>query len=153
MSDEVILPQAVEADAPAIRELTRSAYAKWVPIIGREPTPMTADYEAAVRKHRFDLLYLGGELAALIETISEADHLLIENIAVAPAFQGRGLGRRLLAHAEAIAASSGYGEVRLYTNESFAENVRLYLRFGYEITRKEEYMGGFTVHMRKPIER
>ena len=29
------LRQAVAADAPAIRELTREAYAKWVPVIGR----------------------------------------------------------------------------------------------------------------------
>ena len=31
------LRQAVAADAPAIRDLTRAAYAKWVPLIGREP--------------------------------------------------------------------------------------------------------------------
>ena len=37
------LRQAVPADAPAIRELTRAAYAKWIPLIGREPKPMTAD--------------------------------------------------------------------------------------------------------------
>ena len=41
--------RAGEADAAAVRELTRSAYAKWVPLIGREPMPMTADYERAVR--------------------------------------------------------------------------------------------------------
>ena len=94
MSGKVRLRQAADADAPAILTLTRAAYAKWVPVIGREPKPMTADYAAAVRDHRIDLLYLGDDLAALIETIREADHLLIENVAVAPAFQGRGFGRR-----------------------------------------------------------
>ena len=48
--------RAGEADAAAVRELTRSAYAKWVPLIGREPMPMTADYERAVREHMVDLL-------------------------------------------------------------------------------------------------
>ena len=33
------------ADAAAIRDLTRSAYSKWVPLI--EPTPMTAVIDAA----------------------------------------------------------------------------------------------------------
>ncbi len=49
------LRRAVDDDAPAIREPTRVAYAKWVPVIGREPKPMTADYKVAVRRHRIDL--------------------------------------------------------------------------------------------------
>jgi GNAT superfamily N-acetyltransferase len=115
----LLRPAAVE-DAAAIRSLTREAYSKWVPVIGREPWPMTADYAEAVQKHRIDLLYLGGKLAALIEMIPEADHLLIENVAVSPAFQGRGLGRKLMAHAEQVAATLGHSEVKLYTNKLFA---------------------------------
>ena len=105
--------RAVPADAAAVQEVTRMAYAKWIPVIGREPRPMTADYDAAVREHLVDLLYVRGQLAALIETIPEADHLLIENVAVLPSLQGRGLGRRLMAHAEALATSLGLPEVRL----------------------------------------
>jgi ribosomal protein S18 acetylase RimI-like enzyme len=143
--------QAVAGDAAAIRALTRAAYAKWVPVIGREPLPMVADYEAAVAKHRFDLLYVDGVLAALIETIAKDDHLLIENVAVDPAFQKRGLGRKLMAHAETVAAQAGYGMLRLYTNKSFAENVTLYQRLGYVVDREEEFRGGFTVYMSKRI--
>jgi ribosomal protein S18 acetylase RimI-like enzyme len=143
------LRQASAADTPAIRRLTRSAYAKWVPIVGREPKPMTADYVAAVGKHRFDLLYVEGVLAALIETIPEIDHLLIENVAVSPAFQGRGLGRRLMGHAEQLAASSGLGEIKLYTNKLFAENVELYRRLGYRVDREEVLPVGTVVHMSK----
>ncbi|NJO22915.1 MAG: GNAT family N-acetyltransferase [Sphingomonadales bacterium] len=143
--------QGVAGDAAAIRALTRAAYAKWVPVIGREPLPMSADYEAAVAKHRFDLLYVDGELAALIETIAKEDHLLVENVAVDPAFQKRGLGRRLMAHAEAVAAQAGYGVLRLYTNKQFAENVALYRRLGYRVDREEAFRGGCTVHMSKEI--
>ena len=64
------------ADASAIRALTREAYAKWVPVIGREPKPMMVDYAEAMQKHRIDLLYLDGELAALIEMIPTADYFL-----------------------------------------------------------------------------
>ena len=102
--------RARQDDAPAIRELTRSAYAKWVPLIGREPTPMTADYDRAVREHMIDLLFVDGELTALIETVSRADHLLIANVAVSPAFQGRGYGGLLLDHAEHLAALLGLPE-------------------------------------------
>src|ERR1700759_2328098 len=128
MGDREILRLGTAADAEAIRELTRAAYAKWVPMIGRKPKPMTADYAAALTRHRFDLLHVDGMLAALIETVAEAGPLLIENVAVAPAFQGRGLGRRLMAHAEALAATAGLREMRLYTNKRFAENIRLYER-------------------------
>ena len=125
MSEVIELRQATTADAAAIRSLTREAYAKWVQVVGREPTPMKADYEAAVRKHRFDLLYVGSVLAALIETIDEGDQLLIENVAVSPEFQRRGLGSKLVAHAEGIAASLGYQRIWLYTNDRFTGNARL----------------------------
>jgi GNAT superfamily N-acetyltransferase len=145
------LRQAVAGDAAAIRALTRAAYAKWVPVIGREPLPMAADYEAAVAQHRFDLLYVEGTLAALIETIAKDDHLLVENVAVDPAFQRRGLGRTLMAHAETVAAALGFGQVKLYTNKLFAENVVLYQRLGYRVDREEAFKGGFTVYMSKRI--
>jgi ribosomal protein S18 acetylase RimI-like enzyme len=151
MRENLSLLPATAEDADAIRALTRDAYAKWVPVIGREPLPMRADYAAAVRKHRIDLLHLGGKLVALIEMIQQSDHLLIENVAVAPSFQGRGFGRRLLAHAEQVAASLGQSEIRLYTNKHFAENLRLYQAQGYRIEREEAFMGGFTVHMSKRL--
>ncbi|MFI5000670.1 MAG: GNAT family N-acetyltransferase [Reyranellales bacterium] len=151
MTEAVVLRLAVGSDAPAIRELTRKAYAKWVPLIGREPKPMTADYAEAVRAHRIDLLYVAGELAALIETISEPDHLLIENVAVSPLFWGRGFGRKLMAHAEQVAASLGHGEIRLYTNKLFAENVQFYGRLGYRVDREETLKIGVAVHMSKSV--
>ena len=143
--------RALPSDAPAVRELTRAAYAKWIPAIGREPTPMTVDYDARVRDHRIELLHAGGRLAALIELVPEADHLLVENVAVLPAFQGQGHGRRLLAHAEEVAASLGLSTVRLYTNPLFAGNVQLYGRLGYQVDREEPYKGGVTVYMSKQL--
>ena len=145
------LRRANLADASAIRELTRAAYAKWVPMIGREPTPMTVDYNARVQDHLIDLLYAESQLAALIEMVSETDHLLIENVAVLPAFQGRGHGRRLMAHAEMIATSLGLSEMRLYTNTLFAQNVQLYRRLGYQVDREEPFKGSFTIYMTKPL--
>jgi GNAT superfamily N-acetyltransferase len=143
--EDAQIRRAVEADAAAIRELTRSAYAKWVPVLGREPTPMVADYDRAVREHMIDLLFLGARLVALIETVSKGDHL------VAPPFQGRGYGRLLLDHAERLAASLRLPELRLYTHERLVTNIELYGRLGYAIYREEPFMGGFRVHMSKRI--
>jgi ribosomal protein S18 acetylase RimI-like enzyme len=144
--------RATAADAVTVRELTRAAYAKWVPILGREPRPMTADYDAALRDHLVDLLRVDGEAVALIEMAPTADHLLIVNVAVVPAQQGRGHGRALMAHAEEVARSLNLSEVRLYTNALFAENLRLYRRLGYRVDREEQHpQFGVAVHMSKRL--
>jgi ribosomal protein S18 acetylase RimI-like enzyme len=138
--DALKLRRAVAEDAAAVRALTRAAYAKWVPLIGREPKPMQADYERAVCEHRIDLALRADELAGLIE-----------NVAVAPAFQGKGVGRRLMAHAERLAVELGRTELRLYTNARFTENVALYRRLGYRIDREESGPLGLAVYMSKPV--
>ena len=151
MSETYEMRRATAADAAAVRALTREAYAKWVPVIGREPKPMTADFKAAIRDHRIDLLCQGERVVALIETIAEAAALLIENVAVSPDCQGRGLGRRLMAHAERLAAEVGYGQIRLYTNARFAENIAFYQRLGYAIRREEPFLDGRVIHMSKTL--
>lgn len=150
--DNEWLRRAEPADAEAIGALTREAYAKWVPLIGRQPLPMTIDYAEALKAHRFDLLHVGEDLAALIETVADEDQLLVVNVAVRPACQGRGLGVRLMALAEQIAADAGLSGVRLYTNQRFAANIALYASLGYRIDREEALNGGVAVHMSKRIE-
>jgi GNAT superfamily N-acetyltransferase len=152
VADDFQLRPATPADAAAIRKLTRAAYARWVPLSGREPKPMTVDYDAAVLIHRFDLLYLAGDLAALIETVDEGEVLLVENVAVAPDQQGRGLGTRMLALADELALSQGKRRIRLYTNRLWTQNVRLYLKLGYVIDREEDVRPGLVrVHMSKAL--
>lgn len=134
-----------------MRDLTRKAYVKWCDVIGREPLPMTADYDHAVRHHVIDLAFIDGELAGLVEMIPRADDLLIENVCVDPAAQGGGLGRRLVAHAEEEARKRGHAMVRLYTNKLFAANLSFYAGLGYEIEREEPFRGGTTVYFRKSL--
>ncbi len=137
----------------AVRELTRLAYAKWVPIIGREPLPMTADYDRAVLDHFIDLLEEDGELLALVELVPKDDHLLILNLAVRPDQQGRGRGERLLAHADEVARGLGLSEVRLYTNAAFASNLAFYAKRGFEEYERGSILpGSTTVFMRKTVQ-
>ncbi|TPN45915.1 MULTISPECIES: GNAT family N-acetyltransferase [unclassified Mesorhizobium] len=144
---------AEPADAAAIRDIVRSAYGKWVPLIGREPLPMRADYEKAVAEHPFDLAIEEGRIVGMIETMLADDHLWIENICVAPEAQGRGIGRLLLERAERKAIKAGRPLLRLLTNGAFEANVSLYKRHGYTIDREEPFMGGMTVYMSKKLTR
>ncbi|WP_224705558.1 GNAT family N-acetyltransferase [Devosia aquimaris] len=143
--------QATASDAPAITALVRAAYARWVPLIGREPMPMRVDYAEALTRHRIDLLVVDDGLVGLIETLQHPDHLWIENIAVEPQCQGRGHGRMLLAHAEQRAREAGCGELRLLTNAAFASNVALYERTGFHVGRSEPFMGGTTLYLSKRL--
>jgi N-acetylglutamate synthase-like GNAT family acetyltransferase len=131
------LRRATPDDAAAVRVLVRAAYAKWVPIIGREPRPMTADYDHAVRNHIVDLLFVDDGLAAVIEMVVEPECVLIENVAVRPDQAGRGHGHALMAHAVEVARSIGRKRLRLYTNRLMAENIALYQRLGYATDREE----------------
>lgn len=47
--NDLVFRRAGEDDAEIVRTLTHAAYAKWVPVIGRNPKPMNADCEHAVR--------------------------------------------------------------------------------------------------------
>ena len=143
--------RAGAADAIAVRELTRLAYAKWIPIIGREPKPMGADYDVAVRDNLIDLLIDQGSVVGLIEMIPSDYHLLIENVAVRPDSQGNGFGHRLMLHAEAVAQQLRFAEVRLYTNSRFEENIRFYIRRGYAIDSRDQIPGGYRVNMSKRL--
>jgi ribosomal protein S18 acetylase RimI-like enzyme len=147
----ITMREAVAADAAAVRALTREAYTKWVAMTGREPLPMRVDYVEALAQHRFDLLEEDGVLVALIETERNDDHLLIVNVAVAPSHQKRGLGRQLLAHAEALARQERLVTLRLYTNARMVENIALYKSLGYAIDREEPAGTSIQVHMSKAL--
>jgi N-acetylglutamate synthase-like GNAT family acetyltransferase len=86
------LRRAVGDDLGQIEELVSAAYGKYVARIGRMPKPMTANYHAALVEHQLWVLDGGTLLAAVLELIPGDDYLLIENVAVNPAFQGNGLG-------------------------------------------------------------
>lgn len=138
-------------DAGEITALTHAAFAPWVPVIGREPLPMTVDYVQAVQAHQIDLFYQDGTLVALIEMVPEVDHLWIETIAVGPGQQGRGLGLMLIAHAEEVARTLKKPELRLLTNAALVTNLRFYAMRGFAEERREPFRGGTVVHFHKTI--
>jgi GNAT superfamily N-acetyltransferase len=135
-------------DLPQIESLVEAAYAKYVPRIGMRPIPMDDDYEARVARGEAWVL---GDVDALIVLVPGEEWLLVDNVAVRPDLQGRGLGRRLLAFAEDEAVRRGYREVRLYTNEKMTENRALYARLGYEELQREMITGRHAVWMRKRL--
>ena len=77
-----------------------------------------------------------GAILGMIILIDRPDCLMLENVAVAEAAQGRGVGRRMIDHAEAEAIWRGHQRIRLYTHITMVENQGMYAHLGYvETTR------------------
>jgi GNAT superfamily N-acetyltransferase len=145
--------RATPADADAVSEITDLAYARYLPLLGRKPQPMTADHRAMIVDHQVWLLVEGDRTLAILELIDEPGCTLIYSAAVRPKVQKRGLGRRLLAWAEREASHAGHERIRLYTNARMEDNLMLYARLGYAETGREPYMGSTLVHMAKDLPR
>lgn len=97
---------------------------------------MSDDYEALIAAGAVWVAQDDGGLAGVLVLQTEADHLLVENLAVATDRQGAGLGSTLLTFAERRARCLRLSEVRLYTNEVMTENLRYYLRRGFVETHR-----------------
>ncbi len=142
---------ATEADAPEVAALVDRAYARWVPVIGRRPTPMEDDYAARCAAGQAFVLEREGALCGVLVLEDGPDHLWLDNVAVEPACQGQGIGRALLAFAEAEAQRRNFAELRLLTNELMASNIALYRALGYAETERREESGFRRVYMGKRL--
>lgn len=139
------------ADVTAIRSVADDAYGHYVERIGRMPAPMTADYAGLIGDGVVWVVEVEGEMAGFVVLRRASDHLLVSNVAIAPARQGTGLGRALLGHAETLARREGLAELRLYTHERMHENIALYTRLGWEEYGRAEHEGFRRVFMRRRL--
>jgi GNAT superfamily N-acetyltransferase len=137
----VMIRRAGPGDVDELGAIAAAAYQKYVPRIGKAPAPMTADYTQAVRDRQAWAALEDGQIVGFAIIIAQPGYLLLDNVAVLPAAQGRGIGTRLLALAEEQARGLGLREIRLYTNEAMTENLTYYPRHGYAQTHRAEQDG------------
>ena len=148
-ADMQTIRPALPEDAATVVRIVNDAYGMYIPRIGKPPGPMLEDYAALIAEGV--VWVIGDPPAGLIVLLSQADHLLLDNIAVDPAHHGAGLGRALLEFADAEARRRGFSELRLYTHEKMVENISLYARIGWEETGRAQQAGYDRVFFRKPI--
>jgi GNAT superfamily N-acetyltransferase len=150
------LRPATAADVPVLRSIAAAAYARYLPRMARPPAPVTADYDAAVRRGEVWLALgdnspAGSDPVGLIVLVPAPGYLLLENVAVIPSAQGRGAGSLLLQFAEVRARELGLTEIRLYTNAAMTENLAYYPRRGYHETGRGEQDGFSRVYFAKQL--
>lgn len=147
------LRRAEAEEESAVRDLVRACYAHYVPRIGREPMPMTDDYQARIAAGEAWVLLRDPDqaLIGVLVLVEEPDALLLDNVAIVRAEQGRGHGRSLIAFAEEEARRRGYRTLRLFTNVKMTENIALYERLGFLETHRAGQGGFERVFMEKHI--
>jgi ribosomal protein S18 acetylase RimI-like enzyme len=134
-----------------IEHVVNSAYKHYIPRIGRLPAPMTDDYRHHVAAGNVWLLLLDGQVVGLIVLLPKSNYMLLDNVAVAPEKQGRGLGSRLMYFAEVRTRQCGLKEIQLYTNEQMVENIAFYNKLGYRETDRRLDSGFKRVFMKKTL--
>ena len=65
-SQPIVIRRAAPADVEHIVAITDAAYAKYVPLLGRKPQPMSADYHHMVVAHPIWLLCVGDRPAGVL---------------------------------------------------------------------------------------
>jgi ribosomal protein S18 acetylase RimI-like enzyme len=152
MSSAVIRPARPEDEA-TVRALVCDAYSHYVARLGREPGPMADNYEARIAAGQVWVLYTPGvpELAGIVVLEARDRQFLLDNIAVAPACQGRGYGGVLMRFAEERAMTLGYDTVVLYTHVLMTENIALYKKLGFVETGRVSEKGFDRVYMAKSL--
>ena len=145
-----ILP-ARPSNADEITSCVSAAYEHYIERMGCRPGPMLDDYAEMIDQHSVWVMHEDDVLAAVLVLIAKPDYLLLDNVAVSPEFQGKGLGRRMMKFAEIEACQLGYKEIVLYTHELMHENIALYKRIGYDEFERKQERGFDRVYMRKQL--
>ncbi|EFH82912.1 GNAT family N-acetyltransferase [Ktedonobacter racemifer] len=149
--ENIRIRQAQAADQRAVWACVRAAYSKYLVRMGREPTPLHADYEALIAQGVVYVLANEEEVRGVLVMMSWERSLLVENVAVDPRFQGQGLGQVLMAFVEQQGRKEQLDEIRLYTNEVMTENLRFYHKLGFEEDGRRVEDGYHRVFLRKGL--
>ena len=127
---------AHQDEASALHRLAEVAYAPWDGVVGRRPLPMDDDYTARIRAGQVWVLDEGGIVALAVLEPGDG-WVMLDNVAVHPERQGKGLSRRMIAFAAVEARRRGARELRLFTNALMAANLARYAHLGFRETSRE----------------
>ena len=138
------------ADSASIAACVSAAYLPYVGRIGKPPAPVLTDYVKAIGECQVWIVEgKNHDCEGVLVLIPKPRYLLLDNVAVHPKCQSKGIGRWLITFAEAEARRQGFRELRLYTNAKMVENIAMYKHLGWEEIGRGLQDGYNRVFMRK----
>lgn len=145
--EQIKIRRAQQTDAANLAKCIDAAYAKYQSrILDMPAVSQGCDGEIAV--NQVWVATLNNMIVGGLFLIADDGFMKLANLAVHPAFAGKGIGGRLMSLAEKTAMEQRYSEMRLNTHIAMPENVTLYTHLGWHETSR----GGNTVSMRKMLE-
>ena len=152
MQQNITIQIATLDNLAAIKQCAYQSYNIYVKRIGKQPAPMNANFKQQIldniiyvaKDHRHNLL-------GYIVFYPKNQHIFLENIAVSPNHQGRGIGKLLMQYCEAFAKKNGIKTIQLYTNIKMTENITLYPKLGYVETHRQTEDGFERVYFEKNL--
>ena len=131
-------------------DIARQAYQQYVKEIGKEPAPMGADYAKHCDQDIVITAAWDDDIVGFGIIIEKSDGFWLETIAVANAYQGKGVGHALMLQVEAYIGARA-GAYQLYTNEVMRRNKQWYLALGFRITDIREEDGFRRIFFKKEL--
>ncbi len=137
---DTMIRMADRSDEPEIRACATHAFARYVPLIGRKPPPMTADFATQIAAGEVHVATDDqGRILGYIVFRAEKGYVLLENVGVLPDAAGQGVGKALIRFCEDTTRARGLDAVHLYTHEKMTDNISIYRSLGYvEVGRRAE---------------
>jgi GNAT superfamily N-acetyltransferase len=132
--------KAVPADQASVEACVRAAYTPYIEQIGVSPAPLHDDYGKLIADGCVWLAVTpSAEVVGVMVMFVASDHILLDNYAVLPAWQDRGISKEFTALAKREARQRGIRTLRLYTNAKMSKNLEIYRRRGWvEVERRVE---------------
>ena len=151
MDTRTEIRRAQPSDAVAMKGCVESAYQHYISRMGKSPGPMLDDYAIVTQRHTAFVAQEEDNVVGVLVLVRTVSAMLLDNVAVHPGHQGKGLGRRLMDLAESEARDLGYGYLDLYTHECMNENIEMYKALGYVETERRTEHGYNRVFMQKQL--
>ena len=134
---DIEIAAATPGDVPELAVLMRACWVQEA--IANDTLDIPAlhesvdDVRASLDTTRTWVARRAGRLVGAVRTSQHGDDWHIGRLCIVPDLQGRGLGRRLLEHAEST-APDGTRTFSLHTGAKSTDNLRFYKKAGYRVT-------------------
>ena len=140
--------RAVAEDHEIIIAIAQKAYEKYIERMGKEPAPM----RPVIQKE--DVVFVcedNKQVIAFAILVKINDQIILDNIAVDPSHQKKGIGNNFIKFIEQYLIKQKFDKYQLYTNEKMFENIDWYQKIDFKIFKKVTEKGYNRIYFEKEL--
>lgn len=141
--------KAEQRDLFDIEQCVEQAYRPYVAVLGVEPAPLSTNYEDHICKGNVLIAHASnGDFVGILLSYVDGESLIVDNVAITPAFQRRGALVEICVHAVQLARAAGLTNIRTFTNQKLVRNINMYKKLGLLVDHIEQMSDRTAVHMK-----